>query len=171
MFILEGCISCQFSVVSLHERRTRLRKWVNCGRGGRGQSALDVNFNLNARSWFCGFFSVPVALLGCPILDEVKGGIPPLLSPWNRAHQQAVLAGVEEGESGFTAKPSNMKPYNIRRRVNCGASPGKGRAEQEGESGFTAKPSNISRSGSESWHTLHAWMRALLSSKAVLSQT
>jgi hypothetical protein len=30
----------------------------------------------------CGYFSVPVAVLGCPILDEVKGGIPLPLSPF-----------------------------------------------------------------------------------------
>jgi DNA ligase-1 len=69
----------------------------------------------------------------------------------DRGHQQALLAGVEEGESGFTAEPSN-----IGEGVNCGASAGKARAEQargpqqavlagveEGESGFAAKPSNV----------------------------
>ena len=46
----------------------------------------------------CGFFSVPVTVLGCPILDEVKGGIPLLMSPslsvphhgcWGKARQTA----------------------------------------------------------------------------------
>jgi hypothetical protein len=43
-----------------------------------------------------------------------------------------------EGESGLTAKP-----WNIRVRVNRGASAGKARAKREGESGLTAKPSNL----------------------------
>jgi hypothetical protein len=64
-------------------------------------------------------------------------------------------AGVEEGESGFTAKvlparahaPDGAKTIGVQegesrhagrslnrsKRVNCGASPGKGRAKQEGE--------------------------------------
>ena len=85
------------------------------------------------------------------------------MSPWNRADWQ-------EGESGFTAKPLIEAKSELRsepwegaskargrerlhreareywkQRVNCGASPGKGRAKQEGESGFTAKPWNIGR--------------------------
>jgi DNA ligase 1 len=42
----------------------------------------------------------------------------------DRGHQQAVLAGVEEGESGFTAKPSNVqmedKYDGVRAQVHCG---------------------------------------------------
>ena len=63
--------------------------------------------------------------------------------------QQAVLAGVEEGESGFTAKPCilgegvncgvgelQVSPWNRANRQDGPASCGCG----EGESGFTAKP-------------------------------
>jgi hypothetical protein len=64
---------------------------------------------------------------------------PGLGEPAIRGPRQAQLAGVEEGESGVTAKPLNFKGG-----VNCDASAGKARAKQEGESGITAKPLNRS---------------------------
>ena len=56
-----------------------------------------------------------------------------------RLHRQNQLLVVSSQLSVFTSDESGEAEGPIAAGVNCGASPGKGRAEQEGESGFTAK--------------------------------
>jgi hypothetical protein len=60
----------------------------------------------------------------------------------------------QEGESGFTAKP-----LDVRKKVNCGASAGKARAKQEGKA-LERGPLNI---GSAVFYFTTDWKRLELS--------